>query len=647
MTATGSFHVNDIYYSLPSNIAVTDLKFTMTLQNVTPLTQMYWAFDWWFADSAVSNGYTGLQPIGNLAQGGTAPLLNLAVWNATSADPASGSAATTFGNEGVGERISRPTPVVTGSTYSFDLSIQNGMLTETMTDASGKTTLIGSIPAPSATFSSAYGLAFFSEYYGVQDSASLALGEAQISNVLVNGQAGLVHPGTILHAPDVAADALPFIEATGPNGYYDTSTGATGQNLTLTLNSELAKVDGAGVGINTVKIGAGNGDLTGDSFTNIHTIDGGGQTLTLTPAQIAALPAIVNASIAMSGSIKDIAGVLDSIQAYEAAGTKATLTLLDPSMPSLAVTASQVAQDSAALHDISGKFILAVSGDAASIANALDQIESLASAGTLTLTTLTGSGFSALDITAQQLISDHAALINVSGNYTLSIAATGSNLTIAGLYSHGNVVQFSGAASQFTITAGSDGTSFTVSQAGSTDHLSGITALQFSDGTDFVASLTPVLAGGISSAQITDLYAAVFARTPDVPGLAYYEAAAATNPSTPITTYAQQFLSSPEYTANIAHAYAQSSAGDAQFILDTYTNLLHRGPETGAVEWYQANVIAPLLSGQSAGTAGYSAAELAAHAAILADFSQSAEFLGDVQISAAHPADAQHWLYLI
>jgi hypothetical protein len=127
--------------------------------------------------------------------------------------------------------------------------------------------------------------------------------------------------------------------------------------------------------------------------------------------------------------------------------------------------------------------------------------------------------------------------------------------------------------------------------------------------------------------------------------LAYYEAQAAASPSRTITSFAESFLSSPEYTA--AHNYPQTSAGDAQFITDTYQNLLHRAPGTTDVAWYQANVINPILGNAATGTAAYTQAELLAHASVLADFSQSAEFLGNVQVTAQHPADATHWLILV
>jgi hypothetical protein len=179
------------------------------------------------------------------------------------------------------------------------------------------------------------------------------------------------------------------------------------------------------------------------------------------------------------------------------------------------------------------------------------------------------------------------------------------------------------------------------------DHVSTVTALQFSDLTDFVVSQTPAPQGGVSSFQVTTLYAAVLDREPDVAGLAFYESAAAANPSLPITSFAEYFLSSAEYTGNSQHHYAQTVAGDAQFINDLYENLLHRAPETGAVAFYQDNVITPMLANLMPGTTAYASAETLAHATVLSYFSLSAEFKSDVEVTAQAPSSAQHWLVVI
>jgi hypothetical protein len=229
----------------------------------------------------------------------------------------------------------------------------------------------------------------------------------------------------------------------------------------------------------------------------------------------------------------------------------------------------------------------------------------------------------------------------------LTLGAGPASESFAGLPAHANVVIFNGNASQYSVTGSGDGTSFTIGNGTILDHFSGITALQFSDDTEFVASQTPVVAGAVTSAQIAALYAAVLGRTPDVPGLAFYQAYAAANPATPIVTFAEWFLSSVEYSASSAHDYPQDPAGDTEFITDTYENLLGRAPETGAVAFYQTKVIDPIIAGVAPGSVAYTSAELLAHAMLLTYFSVSAEFLNDVQITAAHPADAQHWLVLI
>ncbi|HMA50393.1 MAG TPA: hypothetical protein VKP60_11605, partial [Magnetospirillaceae bacterium] len=102
---------------------------------------------------------------------------------------------------------------------------------------------------------------------------------------------------------------------------------------------------------------------------------------------------------------------------------------------------------------------------------------------------------------------------------------------------------------------------------------------------------------------------------------------------------------SGEYSS--AHNYPQTTAGENQFITDSYSNLLHRTPVASEVSFYYTNVIAPAIQNLTPGTAAYASADLAAHALVLTYFSQSPEFLGDVQITAQHPADSTHWLYLI
>ncbi len=288
-----------------------------------------------------------------------------------------------------------------------------------------------------------------------------------------------------------------------------------------------------------------------------------------------------------------------------------------------------------------------VADSAAAVASNLDALQTLAAGGKLASIALTDPGIPVLTVTPAQLTADATVLHDISGNFTVEETASAPNVAITGLSGHANTVVFGGMASQYTITPAGDGSGFTVSDAGSTDHLSNISALRFADDTGIVASQTPAVAGAVSSAQVTELYGAVLGRIPDVAGLAYYETYAATHPATAFAQFAQWFLSSPEYTGNAAHTYAESPAGDTRFITDSYTNLLHRAPASTDAAWYESHVIDPLLAGVASGTAAYATAELRAHAQVLAYFSQSPEFLSDVTVTAQHPADAQHWLVLV
>jgi hypothetical protein len=313
-------------------------------------------------------------------------------------------------------------------------------------------------------------------------------------------------------------------------------------------------------------------------------------------------------------------------------------------------TTAQVISAAAQGQDLGAAAIL---DSAANVQASLNALEPLAASGKISSISLTDTGFSVMDVTPVQLTADVTVLKDIQGSFALTIDGSAANITAAGITGVGTTVEFSGLPTQYGITGAADGSSFTVSEIGtgrtSTDHFSGITELKFDNSganpiIAFVASETPTVAGTVPSAQIAALYAAVLDRTPDSAGLAYYEAEAA-NPVNTILCLATQFLYSAEY--NSAHNYAQTAAGDMQFITDSYANLLHRAPEAGAVTWYETNDINPVLAGATPGTAAYATAEVAAHALVLAHFSLSPEFLADVSIDAQNPASATHWLALI
>ena len=285
-----------------------------------------------------------------------------------------------------------------------------------------------------------------------------------------------------------------------------------------------------------------------------------------------------------------------------------------------------------------------VTDTAAGVAGSLDALQALAAAGNLKTVDLSDTGFASLSVSATQLTADKAALNDINGNFTLSIAAPASGGSVNGMTGHGNILVVSGNAAQYSVTPTGNGTGFQLAGPGGTDTLGNIQAIQFGDHTAIVAA-TPN-ASAPTTGNITELYGAAFGRLPDTAGLAYYQAELAAAPGTPLTTFATDFLSSPEYTGNSAHAYAQTTVGDTQFVSDLYQNLLNRAPQAGDVPYY-LSLIGKFTQNLTAGGSAYTAAELQAHATVLTDFSQSAEFLGDVSVTATHPADAQHWLILI
>jgi autotransporter passenger strand-loop-strand repeat protein len=315
----------------------------------------------------------------------------------------------------------------------------------------------------------------------------------------------------------------------------------------------------------------------------------------------------------------------------------------------VSVTAFTVAGAVAAFQSSAGLPGGALIADSAANVNAnIDALGTIATAGALVGVTLTDSSAATLSITAAQSVTDAKALADISGNFFVGVDASAANATVTGVSGHATVVTFTGSSSEYSVAALGDGASLTVTDTGtgrtSVDHISGVTALHFSDFTEIVATASHAAGTTLSSLNIVELYSAALNREPDVGGLVFYETAIKANPTLTGVTVAEYFLSSSEYTT--AHAYAQTSTGDTQFVSDLYTNVLHRTGSAAEISFY-TTAINSYLTGLTAGTAAYSAAELQAHAQVLEYFSASAEFLSDIQITAQHPASASHWLQLI
>lgn len=269
-----------------------------------------------------------------------------------------------------------------------------------------------------------------------------------------------------------------------------------------------------------------------------------------------------------------------------------------------------------------------VADSAAHVAAGLDGLESIAAVGDLGSISLTDSGTPTLTLGVSQLASDASALNDISGGYNLILLAGPASMAIAGPAGHATTVSFTGAASQYDVTSANG--AITVSGNGVTDQITNAAAIQFSDFTEIVAA--PPGTANVTTGNVTELYSAVLGREPDVGGLTFYQNYLRSNPGTPLIQFAEWFLTSSEYSSG--HHYAQTPAGETQFITDSYQNLLHRAPSASDISFYLTNVLE-----QPGG-------QLANHAQMLVYFSASPEFLSDVQITAANPVNSQHWLIL-
>jgi hypothetical protein len=410
--------------------------------------------------------------------------------------------------------------------------------------------------------------------------------------------------------------------------------------------------------------------LDGSSLGSSHVTWGGWVSPPLTMAQFASDLASHQYGLIQGVTVQDtVAKIAANLSALQSVYIGSVI-LTDPGTPTFNVGYAQVIDFSSvpfqspfAIHVTDGTVkeitnyqmfrghvtSTAIVDSALNVVTNFDALATYAGSGQITSISFTDSAVPTISISDRQLAVDSAVISAITSPSIVKVnVVNASDATLNGVAGQAAIVLSGYGSSQFYgLSANGDGVHLTITGGSVPQVASNVEAVQFSDYTAFVASQTPIAGGNISSAQVVDLYSAVLARTPDAGGLAYYENYARNNPTTPILTFAEWFLSSPEYTTNTAHNYVLNSTGDGQFITDTYSNLLHRAPESGAVQWYEANVINPIIAADTAAGATMAQAELHAHAQVLTYFSASSEFLGDVQITAQHPLGSQHWLLVL
>lgn len=528
----------------------------------------------------------------------------------------------------------------TGTTLSGGtLNVLGGSVTYTTLSAAGGQMIVASGGLATATVATA-GLIEI-KAGGVTSGTNLVGGqEIVMSGGIANGTDVQANSSEVVLASGTANNTL--LQAGGSVTVYD---GGTVTNL-HTTGGVISLSDNAHVVGDIVLTGSGNElQFIGTSLASVK-VDGlaAGDTIDLANISGGASASYANGVLTILTAKGAVLGTIDTSTpngAFTVGSDTGGGTLVTVTANVETAAAAVAGYQAGTLH--TG---VSISDSAADIAANLDGLESIYSAGILTGVTLTDSGVASMTVTAAQLAADANVLNDITSSLIVTVDASAtSNATITGLSTHATVVSFSGTASQYTVTATGNGVVTVAGSAIGTDTISGVTALKFNDVTEIVAPGAHAAGATISDANIAEFYAVALDRAPDVAGLSYFEGLIASNPGlTNVTVLANYFLSSAEYSS--AHNYAQTSAGDAQFVSDLYTNILHRTGSSSEIAFY-TTIINSYTSGLTAGTAAYAQAELQAHADVITYFAGSTELLSDIQITAAHPASTSHWLLVV
>ncbi len=272
-------------------------------------------------------------------------------------------------------------------------------------------------------------------------------------------------------------------------------------------------------------------------------------------------------------SAANVMSSLDGLEAVAAAGKLSSITLTDGGTPTITVTATQAAQDAAALSAISGSYHLAVSGAATTaIGNFLaDQDDA-------------GRG-------ANGVGADYAGVAPAGGNSVIGFQS--ANLT-----SGVNAMVLDGPRSQYAIAVAANGT---VTVTDTTTHQtvtdSGLAYIVFdgaatttTNGVTGYSSIYFIDSG--SNAQIASLYQGVLGRQPDLPGLEYWQHQMASGAAN-LNQVAGAFRGSGEFLARFPTASAPADHGgpnDSAFVIQLYQNILNRAPDAGGQAFWDGQL---------------------------------------------------------
>jgi Ca2+-binding RTX toxin-like protein len=174
----------------PQTFTSASWDFTVGAAPIIPY--YYWAFQFNYQyppDANAGAGYIGLQPNGN-AVTTLSPLVNFALWGASTGYSGPNGGALTFGGEGTGFRVYERYAFQPNVTYHFDLQEAGGAITAYITNtATGARELVGSIQTPGDVGGLRTPALFTEIYGGVASLADVANIDATWSNFVFDGRA--------------------------------------------------------------------------------------------------------------------------------------------------------------------------------------------------------------------------------------------------------------------------------------------------------------------------------------------------------------------------------------------------------------------------------------------------------------------------
>jgi len=409
------------------------------------------------------------------------------------------------------------------------------------------------------------------------------------------------------------------------NAGADTVTGGAGNN-TVYLSSGTVNFDGKG-GTNTVVL-TGTSNLTGDTFTNVQTLNLGGFDATLSTTQYAQFTSVNGGNVAGvhftdAGAIMTNAGLIFYHLAAGDTLTFKTYPLAFSTVYTAGTTDIVSLPGNVADYVITGTpgSSITVLGDAnANLTVSLHGDSTLKFADSSLVTTDTVFSFIAAQNDtrpAAGIAPFHYGVVNQTTDNVIGeqSAAMGSGY---------NAVILAGARSQYGVSVDSSGTlTLSDTTTGKSYTISGDHFLIFdnaaSGSNGGFQDIDFVLQG--QNAEVAALYNAALGRLPDLAGLEYY-GNSFTAGTLSIHQAAVNFLASPEFLGRFTAAAQPTDNGgthDQAFINQLYQNVLHRTPGASELAYYVAD-----LQGTQAGTPQLDRAQL------LVNFSASPENLKDI-----------------